>query len=121
MVQTSAAFSCCEPRNRADADAVALGEVARRLAIGDAPPRLRLLVRREDRLAPHADTFRLRNLPAFVGALDDPQALVLGHRRHHRHEAAPHGGFEVDIAAVENLARIMQRRDVSASVGGALW
>jgi hypothetical protein len=40
-----------------------------------------------------------------VGALDDPQALVLGHGRHHRHEAAPHRRFEVDIAAVENPDR----------------
>ncbi len=62
-------------------------------------------MRGELRLAPHADALRLRNLPAFVGALDDPQALVLGHRRHHRHEAAPHRGFEVDSAAVENLDR----------------
>ncbi len=94
-----------QPRNRTHTNPVALGEVARRLAPGDAPPRLRLLVRRELRLAPQSNAFRLRDPSAFVGAHDDPQTLVLGHSRQHRHEAAPHRGFEVDIAPVENPDR----------------
>src|SRR3984893_14310850 len=100
--------SCREPRNRADAYAVAFGEVARRLAFGEALPRLLDLVRGEFRLTPHSDALRAGNLSAFVGALDDPQAFVLGHCRHHRHETPPHRGGEVDIAdiaAVEHLDR----------------
>src|SRR5271163_1520658 len=94
-----------KPRNRADAYAVALREGARRLAFGEALPRLLDLVRGEFWLTPHLDALRAGNLSAFVGALDDPQAFVLGHCRHHRHETPPHRGGEVDIAAVENLDR----------------
>jgi hypothetical protein len=73
--------------------------------LGKALLRLLDLVRREFRLPAHADAFGARNLPSFVGALDDAQAFVFGHCGHHRHEAAPHRGGKVDIAAVENLDR----------------
>jgi hypothetical protein len=92
-----------KPRNRADADIESFRNLARRLALGDALPRFLGLVGREDRLAPHLDAFGARDLAAFVCALDDAQAFVLGHGGHHRHKATPHGGGEVDIAAVENL------------------
>ena len=59
-----------QPGNRADAHAVALGKAACRLALGKALPRLLHLVRREFRLAAHADAFCPRDLPSFVGALD---------------------------------------------------
>jgi hypothetical protein len=84
----------CEPRNRAAADGVNLGEVARPLALGEALPRFLDLVRIEYRLAPHLHALVARDLPAFMRPLDDPQPLLLGHRRHHRHEAAPDGRGE---------------------------
>lgn len=46
-----------ETGNRADAYAVALGEVARPLTFGEALPRLLDLVRGEFRLTPHLDAF----------------------------------------------------------------
>src|SRR5215510_15048341 len=111
-----------EPGNRADAYPVALGEVARRLAFGEALPRFLDLVRGEFRLTPHPDALGAGNLSAFVGALDDPQGFVLGHCRHHRHETPPHRGGEVDIAAVDRpcfcrmpcLNRSRRNRGVSA-------
>src|SRR5271163_670736 len=71
--------SCCKPRNRAAADAVAFCQRARRLAFGEPLPRLLDLVRGEFRLTPHPDALGAGNLSAFVGALDDPQPFVLGH------------------------------------------
>src|SRR5271156_2094382 len=98
-------YTLTEPGNRAAADAVAFCQCARRLAFGEPLPRLLDLVRGEFRLTPHPDALGAGDLSAFVGALDDPQAFVLGHCRHHRHETSPDGGGEVDIAAVEHLDR----------------
>src|SRR5215469_8140596 len=93
-----ATFSVCmvssvsgrDPRNRADANTVALGKAARRLALGDALPRLLDLVRRQFRLAAHTHPLCTRELPSFMRALDDAQAFIFRHCGHHRHEAATH-------------------------------
>jgi len=42
-------------------------------------------------------------LVAFMGALDDAQALVLGESEEHRHEAATHGRREVNVAAIQDF------------------
>ena len=94
---------CREPRNRADADIEGFRNVTRCLAFGNALARFFDLVGREYRLAPHLDAVGARDLPPFVGALDDAKSLIFRHSGHHRHEAAPYRGREVDVAAIKNL------------------
>ena len=55
-----------QPRNRADAYAIALGEARRRLAFGEPLPRLLDLVRSEFRLTPHPGAIGAGDLSAFV-------------------------------------------------------
>jgi hypothetical protein len=55
----------CEPGDRASADAVALGNFARRRLLGKSSPRLVHLVERKDRLAAHLHAFVPRELVAF--------------------------------------------------------
>ena len=55
------------------------------------------LVRRELRLAPMRTPLPCAIFRPSCVRLTMAQALVLGHRRHHRHEAAPHRRREVDI------------------------
>jgi hypothetical protein len=88
-----------KPRNRADADIENFRNLTGFLAFGNALPRFLDLVGRE----PHLHALGAGDLPPFVCALDDAEPFILRHGRHHRHEAAPHRGREVYIAAIKDF------------------
>src|ERR1700737_189570 len=75
-----------QPRDHADVDRVAFGDLAQSLASGAALDRLLALEVRQLWLAPKLDAVRHSALAAVAGALLDQIALKLGNSREQRRE-----------------------------------
>src|SRR5262245_24165513 len=84
---------------RSPANAVDLSKVAGGLAIGQALAGLDVV---EPELGAHLHAVLAGDRATFVGALDDAQALVLGHGGDECHEAAAYGACQIDVGAVED-------------------
>src|SRR5262249_3765281 len=88
--------------DRGTADAIDFGKMVGRLAIGQALAGLGTLHVVEPELGAHLHAVLAGDRAAFVGALDDAQALVLGHCGDECHEAAAYGACQIDVSAVEH-------------------
>jgi hypothetical protein len=76
--------------------------VAGGLAVGQALAGFGTLHVVEPELAAHLHTVFAGDGATFVSALDDAQALVLGHGGDEGHEAAANGACQIDVGAVEH-------------------
>src|SRR5262245_53114419 len=88
--------------NRRPAYSVDFGKMVGRLAIGQALAGLGTLHVVEPELGAHLHAVLAGDRTTFVGALDDAQALVLGHGGDECHEAAAYGACQIDVSAVEH-------------------